>query len=123
MALATDSELQGRKAPIFASAEAVTAEATFFVISGPVSDANDAERVRQRISHHLATLRDRAVPTIPMMAQGLSTQMSPEALDPAAIRAQGVPAQVTNAMLEANIACSEHSSNGNTRMSPRSQRN
>jgi predicted Zn-dependent peptidase len=105
MALASDPELQGRKAPILASTEAIAPEATFFVVSTPVSeDAKDDALIRKRIDHHFAMLRDGGVPAVAMLPFGLSAQLAPEALDPTAARGRGVPAAVTDAMLEANVA-------------------
>jgi predicted Zn-dependent peptidase len=105
MALANDSELQGRKAPAFASIETIAPETTFLVVSAPVSeDSNDSAMLRKRIDHHVAMLRDGKMPSVAMLPFGLSAQLATEALDPAVLRAQGVPANVTDAMLQANLA-------------------
>jgi hypothetical protein len=104
MALASDAELQGRKGMALVSIEPMRDGATQFVVSAPIENDADAARVQKRVEHHLRALCDGAVPTVPMLAAGLAMQMSEQALDPAALRGQGLPAQVTEAMLLGNMA-------------------
>ncbi len=100
----TDPELKNLTGLVLSGTDLSTPEGDFFYISASLKPNASFDEVRKKISHHLQILRSQSAPQTEtaMIGKQLSYQLT-NLRDPAIAKAQA-PANVTEAMIEGNLA-------------------